>query len=181
MRVSTKEWPSNGRRNGPHYATVFLRLFEPYLPCSCSFLKKGRRAFTHTQRELERWREKSSPSNRYFRSPPRTSSPSSSVHAYPYHIDRCFPFTGPSYPELYKNISKGVFRVPESFSTSPLTLVRGMLVTDPTQRLTLRKVRKTNGSFNAVLARWIWFFGTLAFESYSFGSICCFFRRSRIG
>ncbi|CAM9548995.1 unnamed protein product, partial [Scytosiphon promiscuus] len=52
----------------------------------------------------------------------------------------CFPFSGPRYPELYKNISKGVFRLPDWLSPTAISLLRGMLVTDPTRRLTLRQV-----------------------------------------
>ncbi|CAM9172771.1 unnamed protein product [Ectocarpus sp. 12 AP-2014] len=52
----------------------------------------------------------------------------------------CFPFSGPRYPELYKNISKGVFRLPDWLSPAAISLVRGMLVTDPSRRLTLRQV-----------------------------------------
>eukprot|EP00903_Cladosiphon_okamuranus_P012027 g11292.t1 len=52
----------------------------------------------------------------------------------------CFPFSGPRYPELYKNIAKGVFRLPDWLSPTASSLVRGMLVTNPTQRFTLRQV-----------------------------------------
>lgn len=53
----------------------------------------------------------------------------------------CFPFSGPGYPELYKNISKGVFRLPDWLSPAATSLVRGMLITDPTRRFNLRQVR----------------------------------------
>ncbi|CAM9290824.1 unnamed protein product, partial [Discosporangium mesarthrocarpum] len=51
-----------------------------------------------------------------------------------------FPFSGPSYPELYKNISRGVFRCPESLSTTSMELVKSILVTSPTKRCSLRQV-----------------------------------------
>ncbi|CAM9176610.1 unnamed protein product, partial [Hapterophycus canaliculatus] len=52
----------------------------------------------------------------------------------------CFPFSGPRYPELYKNISKGVFRLPDWLSPTAISLIRGMLATEPTRRFTLRQV-----------------------------------------
>lgn len=55
---------------------------------------------------------------------------------------RCFPFSGPGYPELYKSILKGAFRLPDWLSPAANSLVRGMLVTDPTCRFTFRQVRQ---------------------------------------
>ncbi|CAN0411434.1 unnamed protein product, partial [Laminaria digitata] len=52
----------------------------------------------------------------------------------------CFPFSGPSYPELYKSIAKGVYRLPDWLSPSAASLIKGMLITDPARRFTLRQV-----------------------------------------
>jgi serine/threonine protein kinase len=52
----------------------------------------------------------------------------------------CFPFTAKNYPDLYKKIIRGHYRMPESLSHSVRDLLRNMLVTDPLRRYTLAQV-----------------------------------------
>jgi serine/threonine protein kinase len=53
----------------------------------------------------------------------------------------CFPFSGPSYPDLYKNITKGFYRVPEWLGSTATDLIAGMLTVEPLRRVTLAQVR----------------------------------------
>lgn len=52
----------------------------------------------------------------------------------------CFPFSAPSYPELYKKIVKGRYRMPDSFPQSLKELLSRMLCTDPRRRYTISQV-----------------------------------------
>ena len=52
----------------------------------------------------------------------------------------CFPFSAPTYPDLYKVIAKGVYRVPEWVGSAASELIAGMLALDPLRRLTLQQV-----------------------------------------
>ena len=53
----------------------------------------------------------------------------------------CFPFTARSYPELYKKIVRGQFRLPDFLSHSARDLLRSLLVIDPHRRFTLQQAR----------------------------------------
>ncbi|KAG5190757.1 kinase-like domain-containing protein [Tribonema minus] len=49
----------------------------------------------------------------------------------------CFPFSGATYPDLYKHISRGAYRIPEWLGGGASDLISCMLVLDPVRRATL--------------------------------------------
>jgi len=53
----------------------------------------------------------------------------------------CFPFAARSYPELYKRIMRGAFRLPDTLSHGAKDLLRNMLCVDPARRYTIQPVR----------------------------------------
>mmetsp|Transcript_23018 Transcript_23018/g.47709 ORF Transcript_23018/g.47709 Transcript_23018/m.47709 type:complete len:553 (+) Transcript_23018:337-1995(+) len=53
----------------------------------------------------------------------------------------CFPFSAKSYPELYKKIMRGQFRIPDTLSQGVKDLIRNLLVLDPRKRYTVHQAR----------------------------------------
>ncbi|GMH53194.1 hypothetical protein TrST_g1702 [Triparma strigata] len=53
----------------------------------------------------------------------------------------CFPFSAKSYPDLYKKIMKGSFRVPDSLSHSLKDLIHNLLQMDPRKRYTVGQAK----------------------------------------
>lgn len=53
----------------------------------------------------------------------------------------CFPFSAKSYPDLYKKIMKGAFRVPDSLSHSLKDLIHNLLQMDPRKRYTVGQAK----------------------------------------
>lgn len=54
----------------------------------------------------------------------------------------CFPFTASNYPNLYKRIIRGQFRVPEYLTHTVRDLLRCMVCVDPAKRYTMQQVRR---------------------------------------
>ena len=53
----------------------------------------------------------------------------------------CFPFSAKSYPELYKKIMRGQFRIPDTLSQGVKDLIRNLLVLDPRKRFTVQQAK----------------------------------------
>ena len=53
----------------------------------------------------------------------------------------CFPFSAKTYPDLYKKIIRGYFRLPETMSHSVRDLLRNLLLPDPNRRFAIGQVK----------------------------------------
>merc|ERR1711998_382304 len=53
----------------------------------------------------------------------------------------CFPFSAKTYPDLYKKIIRGYFRLPETLSHSVRDLLRNLLLPDPNRRFTTAQAK----------------------------------------